>query len=215
MSTISSAHRQRVAKALGTSIELIPSDTDALVDLLGPMLADYTRTRDTMIADCGALSVPTSDADGPLSLCQMAEAVANRRRKHAHELDNVHLSLHFAGYPELPGETHSERVCRALRDIGKADPAAADDSSDLAETCSRLTAAGYIPAPGETTGDLVARALRDTREADDRREEAERDISDIRDQLRAAQEHARDLAAQLGSAASMILHMSATISRLA
>lgn len=161
----------RVASALGAPDSAVPSDLEALADLICPALADYTRTRDTLITDCDVFGVPTTDADGPRSLFQMTGDVVKRWR------------------------------------------ATADDSSDLAEIRSRLTSAGYVPAPGEAAGDLVARALRDTREADDRREQAELDISDLRDQLRAAQEHAGDLAAQLNHAAQMILRMSATISR--
>lgn len=163
----------RVASALGAPDSAVPSDLEALADLICPALADYTRTRSTLATDCEAFSISTTDADGPRSLYQITGDVVKRWRS------------------------------------------AADDSSDLAEIRIRLTAAGYVPAPGEAVGDLVARALRDTREADDRREEAERDISDLRDQLRAAQEHARDLAAQLNHAAGLIARMSATISRLA
>lgn len=157
-----------------------------------------------------ALNTPINNIPGDLDI--LADLICPALADHTRTRDTLATDCAAFGIPTTDADG-PRSLYQMTGDVVKRWRSAADDSSDLAEIRSRLTAAGYVSAIGETTGDLVARALRDTREADDRREEAERDISDLRDQLRAAQEHAGDLAAQLNHAAGLIARMSATISR--
>jgi hypothetical protein len=158
-----------------------------------------------------SLNTPINSVPGDLDI--LADLICPALADYTRTRNTLSTDCEAFGIPTTDADG-PRSLYQMTGDVVKRWRSVADDSSDLAEVRSRLTAAGYVPAPGKTTGDLVARALRDTREADDRRDEAEHDISDLREQLRAAQEHARDLAEQLNNAAAMVLRMSNTISRV-
>lgn len=127
----------RVASALNTPINNVPGDLDILADLICPMLADYTRTRDTLITDCEAFGIPTTDADGPRSLYQMTGDVVKRWRSatdDSSDLAEIRIRLTAAGYVPAPGEAVGGLVARALRDTREADDkreAAEREGADL------------------------------------------------------------------------------------
>lgn len=114
----------RVATSLNTPINNVPGDLDILADLICPALADYTRTRTTLITDCEAFGIPTTDADGPRSLYQMTGDVVKIWRSAADattDLAEIRTRLISAGYVPATGETTGDLVARALRDTREAD----------------------------------------------------------------------------------------------
>lgn len=122
---------RRVEAALSVPAGTIPGDLDAIADMICPVIADCVRADKSMIADCKALGIPTSDVDGPLSLYQMSSAVVKQLRDAipaAADLAEVRSRLTAAGYVPATGEAIGDLVARALKDVREA-----DDRRDEAE----------------------------------------------------------------------------------
>lgn len=121
-----STFHARLAAVLGAEIDTIPNDLTGLWDLIGPVLADRQRTRDRLAVDCELFGIPTTDADGHLSLHQMTAAVVKRWRSAAADsadLAEIRTRLAAAGYVPTQGEALGDLIARAIADTKAADAA--------------------------------------------------------------------------------------------
>lgn len=118
--------RARLAAVFGAEIDAIPDDLDGLWDIIGPKLADHTRTKITLTTDFGRFGIPVSDDAGPLSLYQMVGSVVTRWRSAADDsadLAEIRSRLVSAGYVPAKGEALGDVVARAIAEATAADAA--------------------------------------------------------------------------------------------
>lgn len=157
---------RRIEAALSVPDGTIPGDLDAIADLICPALAVYIRTENSLIADCKALGIPTTDADGPLPLYRMTEAIVKQRRlvsdvAAAADLAEIRSRLTTAGYVPATGETTGDLVARALRDTREAhdrrDEAEREIESLREQLRDARTLAGDLAAQLNHAAGLIAR----------------------------------------------------------